>query len=152
MLISAVATGFALTLLLPRLSSKNIGLGQATVAAAAGSLFSLCVSLVSAHQALSTVSGTAGTATLLMFGGGALIFAALSWIGSLVITTWMVSGAATDLERWRGQTVPNAGNQRWSAIEAINPEDRKIEDEQAERGYWGGMEDASDEDDPPPQG
>ena len=150
--IGALATGLAIHLLLPRMSGMNIGVFHGIVAAGAGSLLSLVVTLLFSHSILTSGGSSltsGGSASLVLLGGSTILVSMFNWILSVAITTWMVSSAATGMETWRGKEVTS--QHRWSDIDDIDREGRHIEDLQAERGYWGAMDDPkSDPDEPDP--
>lgn len=133
--IGALATGLAIHLLLPRMSGMNVGVFQAIVAAGAGSLFSLVVVLLFSHNILTG----GGSASLVLLGGSTILVSMFNWILAIAITTWMVTSAATGMETRRGKEVTSQHS--WSDIDDIDREGRHIEDLQAERGYWGAMDD-----------
>lgn len=143
--IGAVTTGLAIHLLLPRMSGMNIGVFQGVVAAASGALFSTVVALLFNHSILTG----GGSTSLALLGGTTIVVSMFNWILAIAITTWMVTNAATGLETWRGKEVTSQHS--WSDVEDLDGEGRHIEDLQAERGYWGAMDDPKrDPDEPDP--
>jgi hypothetical protein len=131
MVLSAFTIGVAICLLLPRLSSRRIGLGNAIMAAFAGAMVPLIATL-----ALVSDAGAHATDAFFVAGAG-FVSIAFAILG-IAITTWMVGSSSHELESWRGR--PVAENPPWSSIEAVDRDGAHIDDEQAEHGYWGAME------------
>ncbi len=137
-LIGAIATGYIIYLLLPRMSGRSISPFQAIVAAASGSFFTVIMSILMVHGARTSTSSS----SMLLLGGGSVLVAAFSWVISLTITTWMVSGASLEVGAIRHSPTPSPHT--WS--------DRD-DTLQAERGYWGGLDDTPPDAGPePPEG
>jgi hypothetical protein len=131
MLLNAAMMGLAICLLLPRISSRRVGLGNAIMAAFAGAMVPLIA-------ALALVSDAGSQATDGIFVAGASFVSIAFAILGIAVTTWMVASSSHELERGRGQ--PEPANPPWSFIEAIDRDGAHIDDEQAEHGYWGAME------------
>jgi hypothetical protein len=131
MLMSALVMGIAICLLLPKMSSRRIGLGNAVLAAFAGAM-------VPVIAALALVSDAGSHASDAFFVAGASFVSIAFTILGVAVTTWMVGSAAHELEQWRGR--PQPLNPQWSFIEGIDRDGAHIKDEQAEHGYWGAME------------
>jgi hypothetical protein len=125
--IGALTTGFALGLLLPRMSGRSVGMFQAILAAAAGSLFTLVLTLLFTHG----VVGGSGTSSLMLLSSGTMALSLFGWIFAIMITTWMVTSASQPLEGgWGGKQMTSQHS--WS-------------DKPSAPGYWGGMEDPTPE-------
>ena len=131
MLLNAAIMGLAICLLLPRISSRRVGLGNAIMAAFAGAMVPLIA-------ALALVSDAGSHATDGIFVAGASFVSIAFAILGIAVTAWMVGSSSHELERWRGQ--PQSVDPPWSSIEAIDRDGAHIEEEQAEHGYWGAME------------
>jgi ABC-type bacteriocin/lantibiotic exporter with double-glycine peptidase domain len=134
--IGALTTGFALSLLMPRMSGRAVSIFQAIVAAAAGSLFTLVVTLLFSHG----ISVHGATSSLMLLSSGTMAVSLFGWIFAVMITTWMVTNASQPLDgRWGGKQITSQHS--WSDKPSTGFGDADIERRQAERGYWGGMED-----------
>jgi hypothetical protein len=120
MLLNALIMGLAIRILLPRISGRRVGLGNATMAAFAGAMVQLIA-------ALALVRGAGSHATDAFFVAGVGFVSIAFAILGIAVTTWMVLSSSHELERWRGQ--PQPADPSWSSIE----------EEQAEHGYWGAM-------------
>ena len=118
--IAGVTAGAALYYLMPSLSSRMVGLGTAVLAGFSGAMVGVV------------------TSRLMGSGGSTWI---VSTVASVVLISWMVSGAATAGAQFRQRP------KNWSEIDAIDREGTELQHEQAERGYWGSMQepDAQDE-------
>ena len=132
--IGALVTGLAITLLLPRISARRVGLGNAILAAFAGAMLPLIAGLVVIGSAVHASSGS-----VVAVAGAGIAITLLMQIAGIAVTAWMVSSSSSEQERWRGRPVDP--NPTWSSIEAIDREGEKIDEERAERGYWGWMND-----------
>jgi hypothetical protein len=132
--IGALVTGLAITLLLPSISGRRVGLGNAILAAFAGAMLPLITGLVIVGSAARASSGS-----IVAVAGAGVLLTLLVQILGIAVTAWMVSSSSADGERWRGR--PVAPNPRWSSIEAIDRDRARLDHEQAERGYWGSMTD-----------
>ncbi len=91
--IGAIVAGAAIYALLPRISGRAVSLFQAMLAAASGSVVTFLMATYADHRTLHADSGTA----IVLVGAGSLLALLLSWIISLAITTFMVSGASAAL-------------------------------------------------------
>lgn len=131
MLLNAAIMGLAVRLLLPRMSSRTVGLGNAIMAAFAGGMVPLIA-------ALALVSGAGSHAADVFFVAGSSFVAIAFAILGVAVTAWMVETSSHDLELWRG--VPQPVDPSWSSIESIDRDGAHIADEQAEHGYWGAMQ------------
>lgn len=132
--IGALVTGLAITLLLPTISGRRVGLGNAVLAAFAGAMIPLIAGRLvvgsAAHASARTIVAVAGAGVALTL---------LTQILGIAVTAWMVSSSSSQGERWRGR--PAAANPSWTDIESIDRAGAKLDDDQAERGYWGSMTD-----------
>jgi hypothetical protein len=132
--IGALVTGLAITLLLPSMSARRIGLGNAILAAFAGGMIPLIAGLVVVGSVVRASSGS-----MVAVAGTGIALTLVMQILGLGVTAWMVSSSSSERERWRDQPVDP--NPTWSSIEEIDREGAKIDEERAERGYWGWMND-----------
>jgi hypothetical protein len=130
--VAALVTGLAISTLLPSISGRTVGLGNAVLAAFAGSMVPLIAGIVLIGSAAHASPGS----LLIVAGAGLFVSIAMQILG-VAVTTWMVSAASTERERWRGRVV--APNPSWSSIESIDQDGAGLEEDQAERGYWGSM-------------
>ena len=131
MLLNAAIMGLAICLLLPRMSGRRIGLGNAVMAAFAGSMVPLIAELA-------LVSDAGSHATDAFFVAGASFVSIAFAILGIAVTAWMAGSSSHELERWREQRQPV--NPPWSFIEGLDRDGARIDEEQAEHGYWGAME------------
>ncbi len=135
--IGAIATGFALSLLLPRMSGQVVGVFQSIVAAAAGSLFTVILTLLVAGG----FSTTTSTGSVMVLSSGAMGVSLFSWIFAVGITTWMVSNASQPADgSWGGGGKHMTSQHSWADKPATDPGGIDLDRRQAERGYWGGLE------------
>jgi hypothetical protein len=144
--IGALCTGAAIAWLLPMMSGRTIGLFQAVIAALSGSLFTLVVLLL---QSRGLESGS--TLAVAFSQGATLAVTLVNWVGSLAITTWMVSGAASD-PVWREKPAgPDfmAPQHTWDDTPPVKRDDQWLGEIQAEEGYWGSMQDHDPDDGSP---
>ena len=115
--VAGVIVGVALYLLLPSLSSATIGLGTAVLAGFSGAMVGLVTSRVLGNSPSSWLVAT---------------------VASVLLISWMVSGSAKTGSHARPfQQKPKS----WSEIEAMDRQGMQMEHDQAERGYWGSMQD-----------
>jgi hypothetical protein len=132
--LGALVTGLAITLLLPSISGRRIGLGNAILAAFAGAMIPLITGLVIVGSAAHASSGS-----IVAIAGAGVALTLITQILGIGVTAWMVSSSSADGERWRGRPVDP--NPTWSSIEAVDRGGAAIDDDRAERGYWGSMTD-----------
>ena len=130
MLLTTLIMGLAIRILLPRVSGRRVGLGNAIMGAFAGAMVPLVA-------ALALVRGAGSHASDAFFVAGASFVSVAFAILGIAVTTWMVSSSSHELERWRGQPPPV--DPSWSSIEAIDRDGAHIEAERAEHGYRGAM-------------
>ena len=142
MVAGALITGAAITMLLPGLSGRSVGLGNALLASLSGAAIPLIATLVVARGLTSS-----GSATSVVLIAGASPFVTLfATIGSIAVTSWMVSTASARPSAGGRYHVPvNPATERWSDIEAIDTRGAQLDEQQAERGYWGGLSDPDDD-------
>jgi len=120
--IAGIAAGAALYMLMPPLSGQMVGMDTAVLAGLSGAMVGLAASKV--------------------LGAGPMTWVVTLGAGVLLIT-WMVSGAGTrgaQPRRSQGQT------KSWGDIEAMDRQSTEMQHDQAERGYWGSMEEAGQQD------
>jgi hypothetical protein len=143
-LVGALATGLAITLLLPSMSGKTVGLGNAILAAASGAMVPVIAGMVVAGGLESSITAS----SIVVVAGASPVISLLATIGSVMITAWMVeTSSSAGGTKYRGR--PVAADPSWSEIESIDTHGAEYEERQAERGYWGGLygsEEASDAD------
>jgi hypothetical protein len=114
--IAGVVAGAALYFLMPPMSGRMVGLGTAVLAGFSGAMVG-----VVAAKAL----------------GSSPMTWVLTFAASVVLITWMVSGATTSGAQFR----PFQQRTRsWNEIDAMDRESVQMQHDQAERGYWGSME------------
>ena len=95
MLLNAAIMGLAIKFLLPRMSSRSVGLGNAIMAAFAGGMVPLIAGLA-------LTSGAGSHAVDVFFVAGiSFISIAFAMLG-VAATAWMVDTSSDELERWRG--------------------------------------------------
>ena len=99
MLLNAAITGLAIKFLLPRMSSRTVGIGNAIMAAFAGGMVPLIAGLA-------LTSGAGSHAVDVFFVAGISFISIASAILGVAVTAWMVETSSDELERWRGATVP----------------------------------------------
>jgi hypothetical protein len=116
------------------MSARRIGLGNAILAAFAGGMIPLIAGLVVVGSVVRASSGS-----MVAVAGTGIALTLVMQILGLGVTAWMVSSSSSERERWRDQPVDP--NPTWSSIEEIDREGAKIDEERAERGYWGWMND-----------
>ncbi|MGH3138269.1 MAG: hypothetical protein ACRDQE_00910 [Gaiellales bacterium] len=114
MLLNAAIMGLAIKFLLPRMSSRTVGLGNATMAAFAGGMVPLIAGLALA-------SGAGSHAVDVFFVAGLSFISIASAILGVAVTAWMVETSSHELERWRGETVPV--DPSWSSIGSVGDGD-----------------------------
>jgi len=132
--IGALVTGLAVTLLLPSISRRRVGLGNAILAAFAGAMLPLIAGLVVMGGVVHASAGS-----VVAMAGAGIALTLLTQVGGIAVTAWMVSSSSSEGERWRES--PIDPNPSWSSIEAIDGEGEKMDEERAERGSWGWMND-----------
>jgi hypothetical protein len=99
MLLTAVIMGLTVKFLLPRMSSRTVGLGNAIMAAFAGGMVPLIAGLA--------LTGGAGShAVDVFFVAGISFISIASAVLGVAVTAWMVETSSHELERWGGATVP----------------------------------------------
>ncbi len=132
--VGALVTGLAITLLLPSISGRRVGLGNAILAAFAGAMIPLIAGRVVVGSA-----AHASARTIVAVAGAGVAMTLLTQILGIAVTAWMVSSSSSEGERWRGR--PVAASPSWSDIESIDRSGAQLDGDQAERGYWGSMSD-----------
>lgn len=132
--IGTLVTAIAVTLLLPSISRRRVGLGNAIVAAFAGAMLPLIAGLVVMGSAVHASAGS-----VVAMAGAGIALTLLTQVGGIAVTAWMVSSSSSEGERPRSSAVDP--NPSWSSIEATDPQGARMDEERAERGYWGWMND-----------
>lgn len=117
--IAGLAAGTALFMLMPQLSGQMVGFGTAVLAGLSGAMVALAASK--------------------LLGSGSMTWV-VTWGASVLLITWMVSGSATRGAQFRQPP------KSWNDIEAIDRQGAEMQHEQAERGYWGSMEEPDPQD------
>ena len=109
MLLNAAIMGLAIKFLLPRMSSRSVGLGNAIMAAFAGGMVPLIAGLA-------LTSGAGSHAVDVFFVAGiSFISIAFAMLG-VAVTAWMVDTSSHELARWRGVAAPI--DPSWSSVDA----------------------------------
>jgi hypothetical protein len=133
-LVGALVTGLAITMLLPGMSARTVGLGNAILAAAAGAMVPVIASLLVAGGLESSLTAS----SIVVVAGASPIISILATIASVMITAWMVETSSLEAgTRYRGRPVP--ADPGWSEIEDMDTHGAELDERQAERGYWGGL-------------
>ena len=122
-LVAGIAAGVATSALLPRISGRYVGMGTAVLAGISGAMAGLIISRVLGGRSASVYSHVGATSSL------------ISTAASIVLMSWMVGSSAKVGSQWRG-SAPS-----WSDIEKTNRAGTGLQQDQAEHGYWGSMED-----------
>jgi peptidoglycan/LPS O-acetylase OafA/YrhL len=120
--IAGIMAGAALYLLMPSMSGRMVGLGTAVLAGFSGAMVGLVAS---------KLLGTGPATWVLTLGA------------SVLLITWMVSGASTRGAQFRPF---QQQAKSWNDIEAMDREGVQMQHDQAERGYWGSMEETGEQD------
>jgi hypothetical protein len=133
-LVGSLVTGLAITMLLPGMSSRTVGLGNAILAAASGAMVPVIAGLLVAGGLESSITAS----SIVVVAGASPIISLLATIGSVAVTAWMVeTSSAAGGMKWRGRTAP--ADPTWTDIEVMDTHAAGDDQSQAERGYWGGL-------------
>jgi hypothetical protein len=142
MIAGALITGVAITMLLPSMSGRVVGLGNALLAAVSGAAVPLIATLLVARGLASSTSPT----SVVLIAGASPFVTLLATVGSVVVTSWMVATvSARPATGISGRRSVSPATERWSDIEAIDTRGTQLDEQQAERGYWGGLSDPGDD-------
>jgi hypothetical protein len=131
--ITALATGVAITFLLPGMSGRVIGAGNALTAAFVGAVIPLIAGLAITRGAF-----TPSAQGALLLGGAAPLLALSASVVGIAVTSWMVSSSSAAPSGWRSGSPESPRS--WGDVDGVDRAGAQVEADQAERGYWGSME------------